>query len=338
MINIYIKSLNRPLFLDRCLWSIHKKVKNFDKIIILDDGTPQHFLDEIKSKYPNVNIEKSEFYNEKSQMISQNAVDVSKFKFPGAFWGREISRSNHDYNLVIEDDMYFVHVVDLEEVCIFMANNNLVFHKFLWAQNENLNKGTIISGCNDHEIIKPDILTANPDTYRLIVENKFFHLSALAFMGLYFRYYINFALKYYTIYVVAGAIFRKDYFNYIWNDISKLNESEQIAKTLEFYKKTNTKIVAGKSKTEFIKQSFLTSATNECKNITTSIFEINRILNDGWLNGDIDPYKDFPGDFRMSEMKPLFDMHDKSGKVYNDWLKWYDWVVTGYSKIGQKFE
>ena len=49
---ILIKSFYRPYLLERCLKSIYEKVKNAEdlEIIILDDGTPQKYLDKIKLK------------------------------------------------------------------------------------------------------------------------------------------------------------------------------------------------------------------------------------------------------------------------------------------------
>ncbi len=70
--DIIIKSLNRPYYLDRCLFSIAKYVTNFNgKIIILEDGTPQKYLDLIQTKYPKIEIVKSAFYDEKSKLLSQ---------------------------------------------------------------------------------------------------------------------------------------------------------------------------------------------------------------------------------------------------------------------------
>jgi len=48
LIDILIKSFNRPYYLDRCLYSIYKFVKKTDfNIVVLDDGTPEKYLQKI---------------------------------------------------------------------------------------------------------------------------------------------------------------------------------------------------------------------------------------------------------------------------------------------------
>ena len=56
--NILIKSYYRPYLLDRCLQSIYEKVNDANniEIIILDDGTPQKYLDKITTINPNVKL------------------------------------------------------------------------------------------------------------------------------------------------------------------------------------------------------------------------------------------------------------------------------------------
>ena len=70
--DILIKSFNRPYYLDRCLQSIAKYAQNPDySIIVLDDGTPQKYLDKIQEKHSEIKILKSEFYTEKSQLLQK---------------------------------------------------------------------------------------------------------------------------------------------------------------------------------------------------------------------------------------------------------------------------
>ena len=68
--DILIKSFNRPYYLDRCIESIKKFAQNQDfKITILDDGTPQKYLDKIQQKHSEITILKSALYDEKSNAI-----------------------------------------------------------------------------------------------------------------------------------------------------------------------------------------------------------------------------------------------------------------------------
>ena len=338
MINIFIKTLNRPLFLERCILSILQNVDNFNKIIILDDGTPQKYLTKLKLKYPEIEFRKSEFYDEKSKMIEDGLIDRSKFTFPGKFWGREISNSDMMYNLVVEDDMYFTEKIDLKDTLMFMEQHQLLFFKFSGLGNKFVNQGNVLYESGDHQLIKPDLVTINPTIYKLIVGNKFKHLSLLAFFKLYYKYYKNFALKYYTIYSVAGAIFRKDYFEYIWNDISTLNENVQIEKTLEYYKNNNINLQVGRTSNEMVYQSFISSATNEYKGIKTSIFAINKAMNEAWYNDKVNALYNFPNDYTDDMIKLMLEGENGDDQLYKDWKKWFNWVRVGYEKIGHQFK
>jgi glycosyltransferase involved in cell wall biosynthesis len=58
--DILIKSFNRPYYLDRCIQSVKKFVVNSDyKIIVLEDGTPEKYLNKIIEKHPEVRLLKS---------------------------------------------------------------------------------------------------------------------------------------------------------------------------------------------------------------------------------------------------------------------------------------
>ena len=48
MTDILIKSFNRAFYLDRCLKSIKTYIIGNYKVTILDDGTPQKYLDKIQ--------------------------------------------------------------------------------------------------------------------------------------------------------------------------------------------------------------------------------------------------------------------------------------------------
>jgi len=72
--DIIIKSYNRPYYLHRCLQSIKENVLGNYKVIIVDDGTPQKYLDKISSLYE-VEIFKTENYEKKSFNIGNNLIN-----------------------------------------------------------------------------------------------------------------------------------------------------------------------------------------------------------------------------------------------------------------------
>ena len=79
--NILIKSYYRPHLLDRCLRSIYERVSDAKdlEIIILDDGTPQKYLDKIKQKYPEVKFKFSIYRDEKIIKIDKHLKGEAKY-------------------------------------------------------------------------------------------------------------------------------------------------------------------------------------------------------------------------------------------------------------------
>ena len=68
-------------------------VENSDFTIkILDDGTPQKYLDKLKMKYPDLSICKSDFYEEKSLAV-ENHPDKMNQKIPIDLWVSEIKKA-----------------------------------------------------------------------------------------------------------------------------------------------------------------------------------------------------------------------------------------------------
>ena len=78
MTDIFIKSFNRPFYLDRCIASLHQYISGDFKIIVLDDGTPEKYLDKIRKKYPDTEIRLSENYEKKIKAIDDNITTKSK--------------------------------------------------------------------------------------------------------------------------------------------------------------------------------------------------------------------------------------------------------------------
>lgn len=73
--DIYIKSFNRAYLLHRTIASIYHYLNGFNgRIVVLDDGTPQRYLDKITELFPNIEIVKSPYYEQKSNDISLNKV------------------------------------------------------------------------------------------------------------------------------------------------------------------------------------------------------------------------------------------------------------------------
>ena len=140
--DIVIKSFNRPYYLDKCLQSIVQFVANYNthSVIVLDDGTPQVYLDKLVEKYPFIILKKSPFYKEKSaycnSVLNNPNTDFIP-NIPAEFWRTEIAKCSN-YFLLLEEDMWFTTALDLEALLPSENETSWVQMKLYWLSNTEL--------------------------------------------------------------------------------------------------------------------------------------------------------------------------------------------------------
>lgn len=324
--DIFIKSFNRPYLLDRCLQSIYLNVEGITTITILDDGTPDVYLEKIKKLYPNVVIKKSEFHKEKSDMIMAREISAKKLSFPGKFWHRECSSSKGEYFLLLEDDMYIIQKINLNNLHKVMMDNQLLLFKLFWLGAKKLNFGKIVSH-QGYELLYPKFPFTSSANFRRIIQNKFGISDYLEKLGI--KYYNTFILPFYSHYIVAGGIYNKEYFSYLWNNIDGLNEYTQVFRSLEYYEKNAIKFKIGKSEKESIKTTFLSSATNEMPSSKLSMFDFNYKMNKAWLEDKIDVMNGFPNGMPKLELSKFLTKEENL-----EWEKWIADFSNNFKSLG----
>ncbi len=333
--DIIIKSLNRPYYLDRCLHSIDKFVQNFKgKIIILDDGTPQKYLDIIVQKHPKIKICKSTFYNEKSNLLTQKKA-FSTYQVPIDLWFK-ISDELSDYFLILEDDVWFIEPINLFDIQSEMIQNQVVMTKLIWLTNSNLIQNTEEIHKNQLVILKPKLFTFSPFLYNFIFRKNYlnWHRRILAKFKIYtFKKH----MAYYTIYSVAGTIVHKKYYKKCWEKHqNKIDETLQILNILKYIKQNKNNNFA-RMKKEFLRTGFLSSATNQFKekyegNIDMNVF--NAILNEAWCNDEFEVYANLNQDLDKLQIKTILQK-DKT-YTFENWLNWVNSFKKQYQDYGCK--
>lgn len=142
MIDIFIKSFNRPFYLDRCLKSIENFVSGNYKITILDDGTPQKYLDKIKQKYSEINILKSKNYSDKNQAIIDNLIsgkEINGFQIPTDLWINAVKNAS-EYFIMTEEDVWFTNPIDINNLAKKSKQFGISLLKLGWLGNYNDDK------------------------------------------------------------------------------------------------------------------------------------------------------------------------------------------------------
>lgn len=334
--DIIIKSFNRPYYLDRCLFSIQNYVKNFDgKITVLDDGTPQIYLDKIVEKYPNIVLKKSEFYNQK-QEFTINGFRPETYKIPIDLWINAAKEASDNF-ILIEDDTWFVETIDLKNIENEINENNVVITKLFWLGNPKLNQNKIEEIKDKIVLLKPKLYTIIPALYYFIFYkfDKFKIRKTLRFLNIYTE---EKRLAYYTIYAVAGMIFNKDYFVKLWeNHSNNVDEGLQHFNAVKQLFKNKKKINFARYKNEILRTGFISSATNEHKeNFTGNIdmFLFNKIINEAWFADNLDVTISLPNDFDENTIVNLLDNDSEKRINATKWISWKNDFEYQYKSIG----
>lgn len=328
--DIFIKSFNRVYYLDRCLHSLSIYLKNFEgKIIILDDGTPQKYLDAILEKYSNVIINKSEHYEIKSKLLENQNYNLPQI-IPSKLWFESVSNAS-DYFIILEDDMWFTSEIDCKQIEELCKQKNIALIKMLWIGNTKILGEEIIDSNVFFELYKPKIQYYNPTIFKLIFAkyNPIWRKILKAF-NIYSK---NKELGYYSIYSVAGAIFKKEYFIAIWkNSTDKIDEKMQLYNALQFIENETVKFA--KSTTEKLKTGFISSAFEKKKFSEFSVHDFNFTLNENWLKNPEFFCKNFEFDLNKNEIKAILVTENKSDLYIEQWENWVLNFKESYRNIG----
>ncbi|WP_369014298.1 glycosyltransferase [Flavobacterium anhuiense] len=333
--NVFIKSFNRPYYLDRCLQSILLNVIDDNlSIIILDDGTHPKYLKKIKDKYPNVSIKLSPFYDEKvkkiEKFISHGEV-IKEMEIPTQFWLSSINESKDKYFILLEDDFWFKEKINIDEIYNLLETNKLCMLKLFYFGNPRLISGKLKEISKTINEIKPSFLIKNEFLFKKVfLGNPFKIWSILHRLRIKNKSKIN----YYTIYHVAGAIFSKKYYSHLWKDFTGVvNEDEQLIKALNFYN-TEKNVRYGVVKKDVVTTSFSSSATNMFEGIDFNPFIYNDILNRSWFADELNPMSGYPQDILEDDIVKILNKNTDKLIPVDNWRKWANRFKNQYKEVG----
>ena len=147
-------------------------------------------------------------------------------------------------------------------------------------------------------------------------------------------------LSYYSIYAVAGNVFKKDYYLSVWkNHKNVIDENLQLYNAVKLFYKN--KMVYAHSNKEIVTQGILSAATNQFKEyegIYADMFVFNKIMNESWFNEEFDVMKKYPNDIGMDRMESILIDNNNEKLSATDWKKWVNHFKNSYRKFGCKIE
>lgn len=330
--DILIKSFNRPYYLDRCIQSVYRHCIGEElQIKVLDDGTPQIYLEIIQKKFPKIKIYKSEFYHQKV-VFTEKGERPEIQNIPIDLWIKVAAESSQNF-ILLEDDIWFKETINIQELQSTIDQKNLAFVKLFWLGNPILIQEKSSEIKNNLRIFQADLFVNNPILYNFIFYkfNRFKIRKTLQTLKIHTR---RRHLAYYSIYSVAGVVFNKDYFAALWN--SHKNEVDEFLQLYNAvnYKFKNKKVAFARTENEVVKTGFSSSATNQFKNyddVNVDMFRFNKIINEAWFNGDFDAMSNFPADFQQEAILEILKTSEISSE---EWQKWVSKFKSQFKAFG----
>lgn len=334
--DIFIKSFNRPYYLERCIISIIKNLNGIYTIIILDDGTSEECLNKLKDKYPELIISKSTEAVSKSALIKNHILHDQPIQIttiPITLWKNAIKESTSDYFILLEDDMWLTSPIKVEELKFVMSTNSFMMIKlfsFDFSKPVDWEKNLKVNDSIDEIITKFQGNSFNKNLFIFLLQNRFYCASILFKLRMYdYKWH----LPIYSLYSVAGAVFNKEYWLYLWDtDFGKVNENTQLLNALKWLKKhPNSKF--GKINNS-VQTSFISSATNMFKGVNLDIYAFNNCINDYWYQDKLDCMQNYPNDFEVDYMAEFLDLSKDKRCLKEEWFKWIDNFKNQYRAYG----
>jgi hypothetical protein len=339
MTDIFIKSFNRPFYLDRCIYSIYEFVSGDFRIKVLDDGTPKKYLDKIRKKYPKVEIHLSESYEKKVKAIDENLTSgrsINGFEIPTRFWFENVKNAS-EYVIVTEDDVWFTQPINVDELSTDAKRFDINLIKLGWLGNDsdiaNLTRKPI-SG-NLESATPKDLLLFPRKLMQAFFYNQYNFFTILYKLGKVDNFTRR---KYWSLNSILMGFFNKEYWLNIWAEMDgKVDEKRQLLNASVYYNKNkkNPNFIS-KLKQESMKTTFQSSATNSYHeygfDFDVNLF--NHLLNEAWSNDQFDSTENFPKDFSMSYYKQF--VSDKIN--IPEFQKWVHQFRKQYENIGCKTE
>lgn len=337
--DILIKSFNRPYYLDRCLKSIEKMVSGNVKIKILDDGTPPKYLEKIQAKYPHANLIKSDLYAQKVQAIEDNLAtgkEINGFQIPTDLWYQQVNSSS-PYVLVTEDDVWFTHEVNLDELTSNMKQHAIELLKLGWLGNFQDDRFLHVKPLNDkiHAAMPTKIFTSGETVMDFYMYNRFKFFSLLCRLGLANN---NSKKKYWNLNSILMGLYKKEYWLHIWKDAKgKVDEKQQLKNAaVYFHHNKKNKNFAARTSTELMKTTFQSSATNSYHRygFDFDVNYFNHLINEAWYRDEFDTMQNFPSDFDLNYFEGFLDEHINK----QEFRSWVEKFKNQYRNLGAQVD
>ena len=335
MTDIFIKSFNRPFYLDRCLTSVYRFVSGDYSVKILDDGTPEKYLAKIKEKFPLAQIITSEKYSKKTAAIAENlksGKEINGFEIPTQLW-INAAKNGSEYFIMTEDDVWFTKEINIDELVSEMQKFDIFLLKLGWLGNSADDKNIEINSLSQkiNQTVPKDLFLGNEKVMEAFFYNKLKFFTILYKLG---KVDNETRLKYWTLNSILMGLYKKEYWLKIWKKMEgRVDEKRQLINAAAFYRKhKQNKNFVARLKSEAMKTTFQSSSTNSYHEYGY-VFDVNcfnHLINEAWFEGSFDPMQNFPKDFELN----YFENFVCNSIDLEEFRKWTAHFKQQYKNLG----
>jgi hypothetical protein len=292
--NVYIKSFNRPFYLDRCVRSIKFNVKGADKIIVLDDGTLSSYQRRLAAMHPDIEIRSSGADDGKVKLLREEDFRGIQARYPVAsdFWISEMRKEEGPYFFLLEDDAWVSRRLDLDLIETSLRERNAVIYKCWWPDRIRHDVQEVLCAANGQAI-------------------EYFDFEARQIRDLY------------AAWIVAFAVFRVDYWTSNFSGLKRLaDEATQLCNVQDYLlQHPDARFAKSRERTVFQGWAVPGRSTPEYYDKGLKQHLYMDALNDSWFSGQFNVAEGYPFDFSDEYLVSLFRerIPSEAIDVWKDW-------------------
>lgn len=317
MLTVYVKCSSRPAYAERCLWSVERWLgRGGYEVVVLDDGIEDRFLDRLVARRPEAIVRRS-LKSAVRRGLAAPPADSARLD-PAAFWVEEIGKESNPYILLLEEDTWLTGGFDRGLVLANLARNDVLLLRLFWHGNPALDRR----------------------------EEVF--LTAVLDGGTALEYYapaIRSRLDLYRLFPVALAIYRTDYWVDAYRGIPHWTDEAYALNRATAYVRARqggpVRPRFAKLEREIIRHSSATTSRSDAGGVgvTRKIdpAPYNRVINEAWLAGELDPLAGYPDDFPPALLHGLFERH-LGAAAAAAWADWRADYLDMYARIGCRLD
>ena len=315
--DVLVQSFNRAYCLDRCLCSLRQHARKVRSIRVLDDGTPDKYLEEIKRRHPQVEILRSERHTEKSAAIEHyragnpHPPEVLS-SLPWVLWRAGVQSATPRF-LLLADDQWCVRDIDLGGIGQMMKSRACALVRLFKSPALDRSPATPLSPevCQVHPwYLKSWLHTL---IYKTCLAHRFGNAES------------RWALEAKSIYVGHG-IFERTFWLEVTRDATSVaNENLPQTRALQWaarhpratFARTTSDPVATTSRS-----SASSGDLDRAAGLDMILF--NKLLNEYWFAGRLDPCAGMPDDFPKETILAVLAEAGESSCTPEKWSLWCD--------------